>query len=448
MLPVRVYAPRGKFPEGAVRVNVTSKATALMPDDHKSDLGDVQPFRALSPFLMGPVTVVPGKKALEALRMENGYQFTKLYQLHATRDGAPMEDHARWLLDGIYDDKPHRFPMGRGKKPLGAVWRNRIIGYVEARLRIYIPTYVEAICRDSDAFAAYVQLRELHARTSAAGQELALYDYDGYDHVKKQTTLASVAANDKKKMGHAFVLAALLENRLQEVVHSAAAIAGIDLPLCDLPTDLSPLSENERLPNLIGGAVIYHREEFLNHMADRYFDLFIPGGAANIPWERTKVLMMGREVYQKRDTAFFGDPGTSFRYSGRKHNARPWSDDPSGAVLEIVRIVRHVTGKHFNICLMNLYHPEDSIGEHSDDMRDLDEDSGIFSVSLGCTRTFKLNPRNGGGAGSPQSVELNHGSGVWMVGLTQRAYKHRVDPEKYTGTGPELRVNLTFRCTK
>jgi alkylated DNA repair dioxygenase AlkB len=112
--------------------------------------------------------------------------------------------------------------------------------------------------------------------------------------------------------------------------------------------------------------------------------------------------------------------------------------------------VRHVTGKPFNFVLMNLYAPADSIGKHSDDERDLVEGAGIFSVSLGRARLFCLEPKGGGsGARGPLvSQRLAHGSAVWMTGLTQRAYKHHVPAEKMRAgeTGPELRVNLTFRC--
>jgi len=38
-----------------------------------------------------------------------------------------------------------------------------------------------------------------------------LWDFDGYDY--RHTTLYEVLNNPKKKMGHAFVLAALLKNK-------------------------------------------------------------------------------------------------------------------------------------------------------------------------------------------------------------------------------------------
>ena len=445
---VRVYGPRQTPPDRAARANVTSKAAAAEPEDD-ADLVDVLPFSGLSPFNMGPVTAYLGKRALISLRMENGWQYAKLYAVHADA-GRPTPAHAHWMCEGFRADEPRRFPMGRGAKPLCSVWRNRLVGYVEARLLIYIPMYVEALCRDPEAWRAYKALRALHTRARAAGLELALFDYDGYDHVGTRKTLAQVAADPTKKMGHAFVLAALLEDRLLDVVRAAAAAAGLGpLSARDLPPDLSPLRDSEKIPGLIGGAVVYYRPEFLNRLADRYFELLRPGGDAAIPWERRTIMMFGKECKEGHDTAYFGDPGTSYRYTGKSHAPLPWSTDPTGALGELLEIVREVTKQPVNFLLMNFYKPEDSIGAHSDDERDLVAGSPIFSVSLGRTRCFCMTPKGGSGArGALVSRPLAHGSALVMAGLTQQAYKHYVDAEKLRAneTGPADRVNLTFRC--
>lgn len=276
MLPVRLYAPRQPPPEGAVRANVTSKANGVAPPNAGPLPDEVFPFPALSPFHLGPVSVYAGSRALDARRMENGWQYTKLYEEHSDC-AAPTKAHARWLLDGIRANSACRFPMGRGAKPLCAIWRNRTIGYVEARLLIYIPMYVEAMCRDRNAFRAFEALRALHARCSAAGRELALFDFDGYDHVRRNDTLATVIANGNKKMGHAFVLAALLEGQLIPTINAAAELAGLEPPSSrDLPPDLRAIREEEQLPRLVGGAIVYYRHEFLNRLSDRCFGALVP----------------------------------------------------------------------------------------------------------------------------------------------------------------------------
>jgi alkylated DNA repair dioxygenase AlkB len=452
LLPVRVYPPRGSAPVGAVRANVTSKATASQPsadDEFDPSDGIVRPFAGLSPFNAGPVTVYPGRTGIKSILMENGYQYMKLYSDRTDDAGYPTLDHARWMLEGIRATEPRRFPMGRGAKPICSVWRNRLIGYVESRLYIYIPLYVEAICRNADARAAFLALRDMHRRTSEAGVTLAIYDYDGYDHVKLGRSLVQVAADPYKKMGHAFVLAAMLEDKLLATVREAAAFASLPIPgVADLPPDIASPRSSELMAGLIGGAKVYYRAEFLNCMAQRYFESFRPGGPSNIPWNRGKLMMYGRECNEGHQTAYFGDKGTSYFYSGFSHEPAPWSTDPTGALAELLAIVRMVTGESYNFCLMNLYEPSDSIGAHSDDERDLVRDSSIFSVSLGCARVFELIPKGGGGAS--HSKRLAHGSAIIMAGLTQVAYKHRVEAEKRLSQtdGEHLRVNLTFRCVK
>lgn len=453
---VRVYGPRQAPPVGAVRANVTSKAVSSEPkeEEPKLDPAEVIPFSGLSPFNIGPVTVYPGQTPLEAKIFENAWQHMKLYAVHASPDGLPTREHARWMLDGIHAGDPRRFPMGRGAKPLCSIWRNRRLGYVEARLLVYIPGYVEGLLRDPEARKAFQALSRLYQTCRAQKKALALFDFDGYDHVRAGKGLAEVMANPDRKMGHAFVLAGLLEGSLAADVRRAAALTGLPAPEPrDLPPDLSPFRSDEEIPGLIGGAVVHYRPDFLGRMADRYFGLFRPGGLAQIPWERRTIVLFGRECHEKHDTAFFGDPGTSYRYSGKDHTPLPWDADPSGALGELLAVVRIVTKKPFNFLLMNLYAPADSIGAHSDDERDLVEGVGIFSISLGRPRLFCMEHKGGAGArGLPVSQRLAHGSALWMTGQTQLAYKHYVGPEAMRSapgeTGPSLRVNLTFRCVR
>jgi alkylated DNA repair dioxygenase AlkB len=417
-------------------------------------------FPGLCPFGMGPVTMYPGARALPALTAGNAFEHAKLYAAHADPEGDLTEAHASWMCEGARAHAP-RFPpsdsgehlgadLGFAEAPLCAVWRDRRLGCVEARLLIYIPLYVEALCRDPEARAAYGKLRALRAAARAAGTRLALFDNTGYDCEAAGLTLEQAAAAPGWATSHALVLAALLEDRLVDVVRGAAALAGLEAPPArGLPTDLSPLREAEELPGLVGGAVVYYRPRFLNHAADRYFELLRPGGESALPWERRLITVYGRPCKEGHDTVYFGDPGTSYRYSGKGHAPLPWSADATGALTELRELVRLVGGQPFNFCLGNFYRPADSIGAHSDDERDLVAGSSIFSISLGRARRFCMEPKGGRGArGAQVSQRLAHGSALVMAGLTQKAYKHRIDAEKMrTGEGgPADRVNLTFRC--
>jgi hypothetical protein len=96
--------------------------------------------------------------------------------------------------------------MGKGAKPAYSWWDGQKLSYVEARKKIYIPLYSEAVVK-TDAYDTLSTLRD-------EMPEIWLWDYDGYDHVKHGIQLKDVADKPDRKMGHAFVLAMLLEKLL------------------------------------------------------------------------------------------------------------------------------------------------------------------------------------------------------------------------------------------
>ncbi len=54
-----------------------------------------------------------------------------------------------------------------------------------------------------------------------SGLDIYLRDWDGYDHLVNNLTISEVANNPKRKMGHAFVLWALLMNQYDNLVQEA-----------------------------------------------------------------------------------------------------------------------------------------------------------------------------------------------------------------------------------
>lgn len=154
----------------------------------------------LSPFIL-PGGPLYGSEA--ALRMENAWQYAKLYAAHATPDGEPTVDYWRWAREGWADPAPHRYPMGRGARPLCSLWEGRRLGYIEARKKIYTPLYARAVVRTK----AFEELTRLHAQEE---RDIYLRDWDGYDHLAEGVSIAQVIHDPKRKMGHAFVLWALL----------------------------------------------------------------------------------------------------------------------------------------------------------------------------------------------------------------------------------------------
>ena len=159
---------------------------------------------------------------------------------------------------------------------------------------------------------------------------------------------------------------------------------------------------------------------------------------AEIPWRVQKVMVWGRQVLQPRLTAWYGDPGTNYAYSGIELHPQPWTP----LLLDIKTRIEEVVGATFNSVLLNHYRNEnDSIGFHSDDEPELGERPVIASLSLGEERTFVLKHKTLREA-EPVRLRLASGSLLLMAGDAQRYWRHGI-PKERRPCGP--RVNLTFR---
>lgn len=159
--------------------------------------------RELSPFFLGPVDLYGEYKAEN---VENAWQYSKVYPEHTeSGSGNPTKRYFEWAVTGWGRKYADRYPMGKGRKPLYSFWDGKRLGYVEARKLIYAPLYAEAV-EDSQAFK---KLQTLYKKRG----ELWLWDFDGYDHRKLGMTYRQVLNCETRKMGHAFVLAMLLENK-------------------------------------------------------------------------------------------------------------------------------------------------------------------------------------------------------------------------------------------
>src|ERR1700744_3515719 len=61
---------------------------------------------------------------------------------------------------------------------------------------------------------------------------------------------------------------------------------------------------------------------------------------AEIPWRSEEVVMWGRRMPQPRLTAWFGDPGAGYTYSGLQLDSLPWTP----LLLDIKRRIEAATG--------------------------------------------------------------------------------------------------------
>ena len=188
-MEIRICGPRDRAPKNAIVVNTTSRAK--------------DKWKALSPFFLGPVNLPWG---IESKNVENAWQFSKVYKEHLDKDGELSAiKWATWAAKGWTSDYAHRYPMGRGARPEYACWPTGKLDYIESRKQIYCPLYSEAVLSTT----VFQDLKKLASQTST----LWLWDFDGYDHVKYGMALEEVLNYPRKKMGHAFVLAMLLEGK-------------------------------------------------------------------------------------------------------------------------------------------------------------------------------------------------------------------------------------------
>ncbi|WP_390883582.1 alpha-ketoglutarate-dependent dioxygenase AlkB family protein [Kovacikia minuta] len=156
-----------------------------------------------------------------------------------------------------------------------------------------------------------------------------------------------------------------------------------------------------------------------------------------IEWRQDWITIYGRSLPQPRLTAWYGDPGKSYTYSGITMNPRLWTP----TLLNLKAKVDALAGVAFNSVLLNLYRDgNDSMGWHSDDEPELGLNPMIGSLSLGGTRRFMLRHRFE--KGLKHELELTSGSFLLMQGKTQHYWQHQI-PKTRRPVSP--RINLTFR---
>jgi alkylated DNA repair dioxygenase AlkB len=179
--------------------------------------------------------------------------------------------------------------------------------------------------------------------------------------------------------------------------------------------------------------VVLFERCFSRSESDRLFDHLL----AEASWRQETVRFYGREHPIPRLTAWHGDRGRSYTYSGISMRSEPWST----ALLEIKHRIEVLSDTTFNSVLLNLYRDgNDSVSWHSDDEPELGPEPVIGSVSLGATRRFAMRHKERDDLRA--RFDLGHGSYLLMRGQTQRHWEHQV-PKTSRPVGK--RINLTFR---
>lgn len=167
--------------------------------------------------------------------------------------------------------------------------------------------------------------------------------------------------------------------------------------------------------------------------ANRFFEALLH----QVQWEQYYIQLFGKKVAQPRLTAWYGETGAAYSYSGISLEPIPFSPE----LLYIKKGVEAFTGKTFNSVLLNLYrHNQDSMGWHSDDEKELGPSPFIASVSLGAPRMFHVKHKID--KSLKGKLFLTHGSLLCMGGVMQEFWQHAVPK---SAVPCKERINLTFR---
>jgi len=184
---------------------------------------------------------------------------------------------------------------------------------------------------------------------------------------------------------------------------------------------------------LQGGQLSLYRNFFSISDSDFYFDRL----HKEIKWKQEQIIMYGKINPIPRLSAWYGDEGTSYTYSGIAMSPSPWTS----LLLEIRQQLNDLSGNDFNSLLANLYRDgNDSVGWHADDEAELGENPTIASLSFGESRRFLMKQK--GNEGEKLSLDLNNGDLLIMKGATQQNWLHQI-PRSRKQLG--ARINLTFR---
>jgi hypothetical protein len=232
-MPIRLY---GKVRKTTRRGHPNPFHTDWRPDDDWTMVNITTQSskwgRALSPMFVGPVDIPGPAPRVEAVSVEAAWQFSKVYCEVVNSQGVVERhlDEKRLVPTGAWRTfarrgwTEQRFSVGHGefKKHKGVLrhpvarlkakaeraptfvwWEGRPISYIEGRKAAYGKLYTDEIVR-SEAFR---RLKAMHSR----GEQIALYDFDGTDHIGLGRTYEDLLNDPGRPFGHGLLLCMLLE---------------------------------------------------------------------------------------------------------------------------------------------------------------------------------------------------------------------------------------------
>ena len=148
--------------------------------------------------------------------------------------------------------------------------------------------------------------------------------------------------------------------------------------------------------------------------------------------------------FQNRATAYYGS--VPYKYGKTVHKPRPFSDNPylqelfAAAKTAIPDLV-------CNSALITKYEKPDScIPKHSDDEKEIVEDSQILTISLGQHRELRFHRKDA--TKEIHTFTVNHGDAFMMSRKSQNVYSHELLPSTMSAKDHSVRISVTFRLLK
>jgi alkylated DNA repair dioxygenase AlkB len=203
-------------------------------------------------------------------------------------------------------------------------------------------------------------------------------------------------------------------------------------------TDLFTSGKSNKIIYDLPDAELILYEQFFNkEEADHAYHVLLK----ETKWAQEEITIYGKTHLTPRLTAWYGDEGKTYQYSGTKLHPYPWTPE----LMFIKEKIEAVTPIRFNSVLLNLYRTgQDSVGWHRDNEKEFGENPVIASVSFGETRPFHIRHKFKKNI-SKLEIALRHGSFLLMKGKTQHFWEHQI-PKTAKMISP--RINLTFRLVK
>lgn len=195
--------------------------------------------------------------------------------------------------------------------------------------------------------------------------------------------------------------------------------------------------KNFEVLSLEDGEILFMKNFFDPYEAQNLFEIL----QKTINWRQEQIKMYGKTHLVPRKTAWYGEEGLNYSYSGIICQPEKWTEELIYVKSEIEKLI---PSEKFTSVLLNLYNDgNNKMGWHADDEKELGINPTIASVSFGATRRFDIKHKEIHGL--QYQFELTSGSLLIMRGALQHHWIHQIPAQKKV-TKP--RINLTFRTIK